>query len=1185
MAATALIRFTQGLDVGTSGQVLIGVPGAPVLPENTDNTGVNSWQVDLVYTPPGSAVPVSLPLGFSNTFIPFNAVFTPDVPGSYRIVLTVWDAINRTGTHDVDIRNFVIREANGLIIPPYQQDPPPKPTLASGQPGAKPNEMNVDGVELGWSGTGVDGLLANLVKRVDELPPHTYQGTVLTVATGGLPDFNSPASATVHGGDLWFCNTNVDNLFGGPGPGVSRVSQSSLKITERVSLGAAGIIGNSIVSADTKLLLVTTETDLATYFNLVVYEVIVGPPGNTTFSAPSIVWSEAFPGDTVSAQGAVYDPANNKLWVTAQRGVGVSFLLGVDVATLIAGTPLTIGGTGDTIGQVVYDPVVTHYADGFPRLYVGDSDGGLVRRIKNLMNPAPSLDGSFAVGLSKTTLLSIGGGGAGIGGGRIYVSNQSVGNVRSFNTAGTLLAGPITYAAVVAVTYYPDTDHLMVAEGFSNQIRINKLTAAALAAVSSTTLPPTNEGTVTGLPLTYAVTPGYLWACTPAGDDFNNGVEPAGHGFRVNASTLETRELVTDSTLAFEFPDTILWRLDGTGDVTSWNDAMGVIANRKTPVHIYMDQPGTYPIPPGSPGPAVVYDMKWAHLVAPAGPHEQIIVQVQRFATLHNLYGIEGGMLLQHNHLAGDPPVLTFSPLQPGDSCVFKVERGAALKNHALAQIPMIDWDGGGIGLELYLVFNELGTVEIASFLSGSAAGLGIATAPTMSLNGLTGMTSDYVGWAIQLSGAGLAANNKNFVITAFNGVSDVDVNIDATIGYAPDPNNGTISWSFVIPVVRVRNKGVLEVTVATGGLGEDNMMPPGWLGCDGSAASMIRWLHDGTLAFGQDFWNQHQQVINADLVQANTPMGMAGGSGDSNVFAQLPLYQGLGAPSDGTLFYDDKKQGLLAFSAEEGEWFAVGGRSISQAGASTLLAAVTNDYPTLTPGVYGPSTWARFHTIHMTAVGASDLNGLQYDGAFYIVPGSLISRPSSFRKLLINASAFNITAKHLAANTTAVSTLTLSANVANGDVVQFFDPDGPNSADRTYIFKTALTAGGGYAGEVLIGASASDSIDLLILAITGLGIPGVEYGIGTVTNTLVTAVAGAGDTMDVTSIEAGAWANGIEAGVTSVNMSWPGSQLTGGTGPLTRNQLRIAGGDFVVVPDGSLEVEYDELLGCWRVI
>jgi len=118
-----------------------------------------------------------------------------------------------------------------------------------------------------------------------------------------------------------------------------------------------------------------------------------------------------------------------------------------------------------------------------------------------------------------------------------------------------------------------------------------------------------------------------------------------------------------------------------------------------------------------------------------------------------------------------------------------------------------------------------------------------------------------------------------------------------------------------------------------------------------------------------------------------------------------------------------------------------------------------------------------------------------------------------------------------------------------------------------------------------LRGGSASLSIDNLILAINGTGTPGTDYGLGTVTNTLVTAVAGAGDTMDVTSIEQGAWANGIEVGETSANMSWPGSFLTGGTGSLTRNQLRIAGGDFVVVPDGSLEVEYDELLGCWRVI
>jgi len=72
---------------------------------------------------------------------------------------------------------------------------------------------------------------------------------------------------------------------------------------------------------------------------------------------------------------------------------------------------------------------------------------------------------------------------------------------------------------------------------------------------------------------------------------------------------------------------------------------------------------------------------------------------------------------------------------------------------------------------------------------------------------------------------------------------------------------------------------------------------------------------------------------------------------------------------------------------------------------------------------------------------------------------------------------------------------------------------------------------------------------------------------------------------MDVTSIEQGAWANGIEVGETSANMSWPGSFLTGGTGSLTRNKLLIAGGDLPVVPDGTFEIEYDYVLGSWRAV
>jgi hypothetical protein len=166
-SVTALIQFTQGF-AGIPGQVFVGTTAMVVSIANNVNTNVNSWQIDLVYTPPGSTVPIALPLAFNNASSIPAASFTPDVAGSYRIVLTVWAVINRIGTnYDVDIRNFVIPLPGGLVIPPYQKDPDKLPTLASGRPGAKPNEMNINGTELGWAGDGFDGLLDELVKRVD----------------------------------------------------------------------------------------------------------------------------------------------------------------------------------------------------------------------------------------------------------------------------------------------------------------------------------------------------------------------------------------------------------------------------------------------------------------------------------------------------------------------------------------------------------------------------------------------------------------------------------------------------------------------------------------------------------------------------------------------------------------------------------------------------------------------------------------------------------------------------------------------------------------------------------------------------------------------------------------------------------------------------------------------------------
>lgn len=124
---------------------------------------------------------------------------------------------------------------------------------------------------------------------------------------------------------------------------------------------------------------------------------------------------------------------------------------------------------------------------------------------------------------------------------------------------------------------------------------------------------------------------------------------------------------------------------------------------------------------------------------------------------------------------------------------------------------------------------------------------------------------------------------------------------------------------------------------------------------------------------------------------------------------------------------------------------------------------------------------------------------------------------------------------------TKATGTLTLVANPGNNETVVI--------AGKTYTYKTALTGGGATANEVLIGADASASLDNLVAAITGGAGSGVAYGSATVTHTLVTAAAGAGDTMVVTSLLTGTAANAYGTTETMANAGnvWGASTLTGG--------------------------------------
>lgn len=178
MPAVALIKLVQGLSMPPAGEALSGVPAVAVDVSNaTAGINIGSWQIDLVYVPPGSTVLIAT-LAFSNTPSAPFASFTPDaVPGSYRLVLSVWNNPGRVGRPtSKDIRIFAVPEpANGFIFPPYQELPPKLPVLGSGLPGEKPDEANFGGQPYGWDGIGTDGLILHFLR---------------VLAGGGAPNFS-----------------------------------------------------------------------------------------------------------------------------------------------------------------------------------------------------------------------------------------------------------------------------------------------------------------------------------------------------------------------------------------------------------------------------------------------------------------------------------------------------------------------------------------------------------------------------------------------------------------------------------------------------------------------------------------------------------------------------------------------------------------------------------------------------------------------------------------------------------------------------------------------------------------------------------------------------------------------------------------------------------------------------------
>ncbi len=157
---SALLKITQASHTDTAGRAVKGtLTDGTVVFSNGDNTNVSSWKYEVLNVPPGSAIPLTVQgPGGASTF----TMAQPDVPGSYRIRLTV---IHNDLSTDVDIRNLVVPFTHGLMCPPYQGNPLPLSIVL------KPDEMNIGGQTNGWMGDADTSrpLMWQIIKALDNL--------------------------------------------------------------------------------------------------------------------------------------------------------------------------------------------------------------------------------------------------------------------------------------------------------------------------------------------------------------------------------------------------------------------------------------------------------------------------------------------------------------------------------------------------------------------------------------------------------------------------------------------------------------------------------------------------------------------------------------------------------------------------------------------------------------------------------------------------------------------------------------------------------------------------------------------------------------------------------------------------------------------------------------------------------
>jgi len=542
MAATALIKFTQNAVTGPDGQAYRGLKGHTATLENSDNTDVASWDVFLVYVPPGSALVASqlVPFAFSNNSSTPVANFSPDVEGCYRFNLVVYESIGRTGTSDQDIRNFGIPELrHGFIRPPYQKLPDPLPVLGSGDVGEKPDELNFEGQVFGWAGGSSDGLMHDILGQLDnstfDLLPDPLSVAAIDTNVPNVIEIDyepSPVGTITDGTDVYVLFSNGSNTA--LGPGVGRISLSTSNLLERVLTGTLDNFFAGFTYLSGKIWCSGADTSVP---DAILQEFTASP---LTAGAVNIIQGGHF-GTDITNDGA-------DLWYLSD-----DTLFQINPATPATPTASTLVVTGGFCLDVEYDPDTTNYGDSQPRFWVGETADPLTTDtfLYRIDPTGPTVDGSLVItGGSSFTLNAIA-----VGGGFIWlalvvsstwtivrvtpdpvgISLSSTSISAVFSAIGDNVWG-IVYDPVNAKIWVHGDD-LGSGPGDVKLVRVDPTTLAVETTVTIT--PVGGFANDTTQPIRALIFAGSLWSTANNAADLGevNRVDPVGLGVTTMATT------------------------------------------------------------------------------------------------------------------------------------------------------------------------------------------------------------------------------------------------------------------------------------------------------------------------------------------------------------------------------------------------------------------------------------------------------------------------------------------------------------------------------------------------------------------------------------------------------------------------------------------------------------------------